>query len=572
MIDATVGGLVWVRRRNGSWWPGRVLSPDEVEEGCLGLPRRSGTPVKLLGREDASVDWYNLEKSIRIKAFRCGEFDECIEKAKVTAPTSCKKSVKYAHREDAIRHALELEKSRLSKDNNSSTTSQIEKNENLSDKLSGLDSISISPQELSRTAASPDNSLDCSRRQTPNDSEDDGTEGAMKRMRGLEDLGIGRAISSFKKKRTQVVHIHNSLKKKSRCRRRQLNKVLKKPAMVTVPVICEELKGLNEPGFSNNKVSHSTNDVMNIDNDANNCIRKDNENSSNSELLENGCSSGRLFDVPYIPEENHTAGSSPGLVPEMGQVGSGPPSSHSSLAETVSVGPNEFQESGSIISGANINHRMDNSTSEWQNKGKRNSRNKIKTKTLQSFLDPDDELREVNNTVDLTYPQRSMPIRQSCFTGNRKYQLACKKIDTGALFDVEIEVKVGHFPQHLPYISLLSMFTGQSVTGHSLKVEILNDTVSDLQLNSSACLNSSCEVGGVNKDIEMVPEASLKPRKNRLLSNKKIRRLSSLTSTKKPSETGTLKSPDFACVPLKSVFGRIHAALGISSADVVCTP
>ncbi|KAL9265555.1 hypothetical protein AKJ16_DCAP25832 [Drosera capensis] len=33
---------------------------------------RSGTPVKLLGREDASVDWYNLEKSKRVKAFRCG--------------------------------------------------------------------------------------------------------------------------------------------------------------------------------------------------------------------------------------------------------------------------------------------------------------------------------------------------------------------------------------------------------------------------------------------------------------------------------------------------------------------
>lgn len=53
-IDPTVGGLVWVRRRNGSWWPGRILSLDEVSEGCLVSPR-SGTPVKLLGREDASV-------------------------------------------------------------------------------------------------------------------------------------------------------------------------------------------------------------------------------------------------------------------------------------------------------------------------------------------------------------------------------------------------------------------------------------------------------------------------------------------------------------------------------------
>lgn len=26
-------------------------------------------------------DWYNLEKSKRVKAFRCGEFDDCIERA-----------------------------------------------------------------------------------------------------------------------------------------------------------------------------------------------------------------------------------------------------------------------------------------------------------------------------------------------------------------------------------------------------------------------------------------------------------------------------------------------------------
>lgn len=53
-IDATVGGLVWVRRRNGSWWPGKILGPDELPEGCVPTPR-SGTPVKLLGREDSSL-------------------------------------------------------------------------------------------------------------------------------------------------------------------------------------------------------------------------------------------------------------------------------------------------------------------------------------------------------------------------------------------------------------------------------------------------------------------------------------------------------------------------------------
>lgn len=53
-IEESVGGLVWVRRRNGSWWPGRILGADELPENSLASPR-SGTPVKLLGREDASM-------------------------------------------------------------------------------------------------------------------------------------------------------------------------------------------------------------------------------------------------------------------------------------------------------------------------------------------------------------------------------------------------------------------------------------------------------------------------------------------------------------------------------------
>ncbi|RYR68329.1 hypothetical protein Ahy_A03g014830 [Arachis hypogaea] len=46
-------------------------------------------------------DWYNLEKSKQVKAFRCGEYGECIEKAKASTANSNKKAVKYARREDA---------------------------------------------------------------------------------------------------------------------------------------------------------------------------------------------------------------------------------------------------------------------------------------------------------------------------------------------------------------------------------------------------------------------------------------------------------------------------------------
>ncbi|XP_024972913.1 uncharacterized protein At1g51745 isoform X1 [Cynara cardunculus var. scolymus] len=620
-IDPSVGGLVWVRRRNGSWWPGRILGPDELPESSLVSPR-SGTPVKLLGREDASVDWYNLEKSKRVKAFRCGEYDECIEKAKVSAAISCKKAVKYARREDAILHALELESSQISKDH-----PQMEKpggkkpdveespicfhpeeeTEGTSDKLSGLEYMSNSPPELSQGGALIDDSLQGGRRRTPNDSEDDGIEGSKKRMRGLEDIGVS-GNSSFKRRRSQVAHVHEFLKKKNR--RRQLTKVLESTAMVTVPVMCEQVTGVTGsflPNGSDNKVSglecneskRSFSVVINNNSDSTgdasnnvfltNCKQKENEISSISELAEND-SIVRLFDVPFIGEEKQTADFSP--ISEKPQAGVGAQSGQSSLIETVSAGHDEIQESGSISSGAagisDISHRIDNKgTSKWQHKGKRNSRNKSKSKS--KFLDTNvvdndadvvpsrtDSMEQVveGQTVEITAPQRLLPYRQSRFTVNPKYQssdLSYRKHDIGSLYDVNIEVKTGHRPHHVPYISLMSKLTGQPITGHPIVVEVLDNGVSDLSLNGSECHSSSCELDGdvgwlqVQETRGSPGKSPKKPRRNGILSNKKIRRLSSLTGSKRLNETGKFKKPGLACVPLKVVFGRINAALGISS-------
>lgn len=112
--DCSPGTIVWVRRRNGSWWPGRILGSDELRASQVVSPK-TGTPVKLLGRDDASVDWYNLEKSKRVKEFRCGDFDACIEKAMAMScqGTPVKRREKYARREDAILHALKLESKQL---------------------------------------------------------------------------------------------------------------------------------------------------------------------------------------------------------------------------------------------------------------------------------------------------------------------------------------------------------------------------------------------------------------------------------------------------------------------------
>ncbi|XP_062087640.1 uncharacterized protein At1g51745-like isoform X2 [Humulus lupulus] len=374
-IDPSVGGLVWVRRRNGSWWPGRIMGLDELSESCLVSPR-SGTPVKLLGREDASVDWYNLEKSKRVKAFRCGEYDDCIEKAKASAASSNKKAVKYARREDAILHALEIEHARLGKDRTDCSPRM--------DSLGGENGSSAreSPS-MSHSGNGNGNMDDYGRRRTPNDSEDDGTEG-VKRMRGLEDLGVGTASkrkvqaggllelvqqdnaslsdsnngncvsngttangskgnSSLKRKRTPVANVHEFLKKKNR--RRPLTKVLESTAMVSVPVNCDQapnscgspLQGLSDgrvSGLESTESKRSLSVVANNNADCNggSCENgtslntsepacdtshinklKENENSSLSGFVEND-SSERLIDVPFSGEQKPSAGVSPVVV------------------------------------------------------------------------------------------------------------------------------------------------------------------------------------------------------------------------------------------------------------------
>ncbi|KAL8538322.1 hypothetical protein ACS0TY_000344 [Phlomoides rotata] len=204
VVDCSVGSIVWVRRRNGSWWPGKILGPEELSSSHITSPR-SGTPVKLLGREDASVDWYNLEKSKRVKAFRCGEFDDCIERAEAAQGMPPKKREKYARREDAILHALELERQLLEKKygksvNSSNGRSKISPDavtsseclenggENKKDPRSDQlpERLGPSPAEKSGTDQQP-----CETMGEGNQlSGDDDSAGVLPRMRGLQDFGL----------------------------------------------------------------------------------------------------------------------------------------------------------------------------------------------------------------------------------------------------------------------------------------------------------------------------------------------------------------------------------------------
>ncbi|XP_016457693.1 uncharacterized protein LOC107781499 isoform X1 [Nicotiana tabacum] len=113
----SAGSVVWVQRKNGTWWPGKILCNNEISTTGIYSPTSfsSRFPIKLLGRDNASVYWYNLEKSSRVKAFRCGEFDDCIKKAESSKVFTFNKKLKYALQEDAILHALQLEKQQQEK-------------------------------------------------------------------------------------------------------------------------------------------------------------------------------------------------------------------------------------------------------------------------------------------------------------------------------------------------------------------------------------------------------------------------------------------------------------------------
>ncbi|CAK9324678.1 unnamed protein product [Citrullus colocynthis] len=477
VIDASVGGLVWVRRRNGSWWPGRIMGLEELSESCLVSPK-SGTPVKLLGREDASIDWYNLERSKRVKAFRCGEYDEFIEKAKASVAIASKKAVKYARREDAILQALELESARLGQDqlafscrmdtsgsehDISTRNSKLMANSReveLTDNMSDSEDRSDSMPELSQSVISFEENFSSSmarsgqsRRRTPNDSEDDGTEG-VKRMRGLEDLGIGvmskrkvhtgcvvglvredsdvncnlnapnclinehppddsKVRSSLsKRKRSQVSDVNEFSKRKNR--HRPLTKVLESTAMLSVPVVCNELPNsrasplgglsggrLSELESNESKKSSSAAVNNNSDSTVISCENmtptnaldtahfnikvKDNEVSSISDRAENDISD-LLLHVPFSEEGKNPAGLSPTFSPRCAIGVSERQSSQSSQAEPICVSNELNNESGSTSSAvadpeSNMSKTIEKGSSKWQLKGKRNSRHTKKTHT-----------------------------------------------------------------------------------------------------------------------------------------------------------------------------------------------
>ncbi|KAG6435044.1 hypothetical protein SASPL_106693 [Salvia splendens] len=150
-------------------------------------------------------DWYNLEKSKRVKAFRCGVFDDCIERAEAAQGMPPKKREKYARREDAILHALELERQLMEKKYGKSGNSSNGRRKSpdavtSSERLGNGAGNQIDPRsdqlpEMLGLAVVEKNGTDqhlCEEtvKDVNQPSGDDDSAGALPRMRGLQDLGL----------------------------------------------------------------------------------------------------------------------------------------------------------------------------------------------------------------------------------------------------------------------------------------------------------------------------------------------------------------------------------------------
>ncbi|KAF8094109.1 hypothetical protein N665_0370s0044 [Sinapis alba] len=602
-IDASVGGLVWVRRRNGSWWPGRIMAHHEVPDGTIVSPK-SGTPIKLLGRDDAGVDWYNLEKSKRVKAFRCGEYDACIETAKATASGASKKPVKYARREDAIVHALEIENSLLvGKDD-----SCIEKASTSSDstdvaKTEGVLRSSVSCEKNINGKVSKAQPLsEKKRRRTPNDSEDDGNK---KRMRELEDIGVGiigskgkakqenglvsevdiscsvpngilakDSSSLMKGKRSPVVNANENSKKKNQ--RRPLTIVLESAAMVSVPVTCEELVNSNcppSPAFSENKVAA----VNNNNNSESNGVSCENVNASENvaEVIHNKAKESEIssmsvlskdeaFDVPLLGEEKYPAGTSTAAFT------SSPTKALALVSEPTRQCDDVVKIEGCNGSSCTTSpavpllNGIEDNTSKWQLKGKRNPRQMSKKQEERRIAYAEEA--NINSLPHYSLSDQNPHGHFSVMGRNSQ------------LYDVKIEEKGNYKPRNVPMISLMSKLDGEAIVGHPLTLEVLQDGSCDRILCShiksivvpmiagDVKPKPSWKNKSKKKKAHIPPHKSSKSKKSSSLSIK-TRCLSALSgqkltvSSKKKVMIEKTRERIVSCIPLKVVFSRINEAV-----------
>ncbi|KAL1539837.1 hypothetical protein AAHA92_24271 [Salvia divinorum] len=509
VVDCSVGSIVWVRRRNGSWWPGKILGPEELSSSHITSPR-SGTPVKLLGREDASVDWYNLEKSKRVKAFRCGEFDECIERAEAAQGMPPKKREKYARREDAILHALELEmqllEKKFGKSGNPSNGQRKSPDAVVSSEClangtenqidPGSDQL---PEMLGLSVVEKNGSVQhpCEETVINQPSGDDDSADALPRMRGLQDLGLrtapptreehsGVAISRAKRSRTAYLAYDSGDCSND-------NQTL--TTQMEIPV--SKFEESSYQADAGDHISGSTEDTET------DCSETDSvESDSDEEMaaLSDGADSIEL--QPKFPSsiEAHE---------ELGSISSSDDFDEMAYADSLPHG--YVSNSGEV--------------SKWQLKGKRNNRNVGKKYSDRTDVelpkgytnsrnsnwsnggfkaDPIDKssrnhasrygstgVHNSNETAELDdFPWNNQSIMRGYWEDSHEYvnPFSAGRHPFGGrtmLIDVDLKVQANNYRRDVPMISLMSKLNGHAIIGHPIQIEALESGSSENHVSTT---------------------------------------------------------------------------------------
>ncbi|CAN8303087.1 unnamed protein product [Cochlearia groenlandica] len=587
-ITDSVGRLVWVRRGNNSWWPGQtLLAHDQSLENSM-VSSKPGTPIKLLCREDVSVEWYVLEKSGMVKPFRCGEYDACIEKAKASAlaASSCnnkKRFFKCSRRDDAINNALEIERAHLSKqDHLCSSSGEEDLKMCLTLPCEEAEDVLDSAAEKLRPVVSSVGACkeEPKRRRTPNDSEDEG----IKRMRGLEDIGkehvcgvvlehkqeetglicdvkLNGPISNgsiltngnkvCSRKRSQVI-IANECPK-TRNQRRQLTKVLECTAIVSVPVACDQLVTTSdcEGNYYDSEILaiesvESMKSVVTCDQLV---IHKNKAKDGEISSIIVSAEDKSFFDVPLIEDPKHSSAvPSPkrDLAYGMMTRRSGR-SNHDVLVKkegsngsSACTNPQATQP----VNNCNLNG-AEKSTSRWQLKGKRNSRQMSKKQEASRIMCGEQEQQE---------EEEEEP------TNNNTYSLVPY---SAPLYEVKIKLIPNHNkPPSVPLVSRMSESYRKVIVGHLLTVEILEE---EGYCNGTLMSRAIVKAKPISKKKRKSHGKPLKSKK-KPSSSKKTKSISTLTRQSKKLATDKAKKETvLACIPLKLVFSRINQVLKSST-------
>ncbi|KAL6533427.1 hypothetical protein OROMI_027539 [Orobanche minor] len=603
VVDYSVGSIVWVRRRNGSWWPGKILGPEEILSSHITSPR-SGTPVKLLGREDASVDWYNLEKSKRVKAFRCGEFDDCIERAEATQGMPPKKREKYARREDAIMHALELERQLLEKKygkvgNSSNGRSRTSPDAVTSSVYLGngsgnhYDSRSDQlPQRVGssvaeKNVADQDMYEDRVIKEGNQLSGDDDSAVMLPRMRGLQDFGL-RTVPPAKEELSGVAF------RAKRTRNAYLpydsgdylidGQTLSSQLEIPVSKIEESCYPAD---MGENRFSGSTEDTET------DCSETDSlESDSDDEmaaLSADGSASIELqpkYPRRIEPPEERASVSSTDDFDELAFTdGLCHPSTHGHVS--TSKGVSKWQLKGKRnLNDRNVGKRYESEVYGGHTNGKSpkssNGGSDLVDRTFMNHVS-----RSGSDFVALGWNNQSAMRGywddSHDFSSGRHYSGGGRSI----LIDVDLKVQANNYRRDVPMISLISKLNGHAIVGHPIQIEALESGLMETHVSSTDYFTpearenptpltsvwrtgrrtansrvprpfSSSTHNSDGKRREIAPKSS----------NQKIRALSSLASEQHQRglrSDGLIKNentpPTVACIPVKLVFSRLHEEL-----------